>query len=308
MKMFKMNTLKVNLMLVFTMLSLQAWGVDSSSNTITLSTQKDIGTFQAAHDVRANSASAQALASSIFQNGFEGSDSAPAITNFNASLSSIMVGESTSLSWTTDSVTSCTPSSGTGGWSSVGIDLPNGNTQIEFSTEGTSEFTLTCFGAAGQDISTVVVTATNPTSACDVGLTSNKMKEWNTFFGAVWPAPVSRETRVRVPELGYYAVRFETGDVVDSGAVATFEASGTAGQRILSISETPGCFDVATECKAEGRKTGIGWNTTGSGHGCELKSHTSYYWNVTFTDGFTPGSSTCLGTFCDTYLWVINQD
>lgn len=276
---FTMNTLKVSFLLVSTTLSLQAWAADD-----------------------------QPLASPIFQNGFEGSSSPPTITDFSASSSSIMVGESTSLSWTTDSVSYCTPSDGTGGWSSVGIDLPNGDTQIEFSTEGTSEFTLTCFGAGDQDISTVAVIVSDPSSACDVGLTSSVMKEWNSFFGSVWPGPKSRETRVRVPELGYYSVHFETGDVADSGAVSTFEASGTDGSRILSISETPGCFDVAPECKAQGRKSGIGWTTTGNGDGCQLKSHTSYYWNVTFTDGYTPGSSTCLGTFCDTYLWVINED
>jgi len=231
---------------------------------------------------------------------------AAAITNFAVSPNTADTGADLTLtfSWASANTDSCY-----GSW-------PNSDGLLSSGTDSTdvtniqpgAQYTLTCISLYDEAVSTVAVTVTDPAPTCDVTLTSRRLRNWNTIFGAAWPAPASRETRVSVPDTGYYAVAFDTEEVVDTGAVSTFEASSTHGQRILSISEIPGCFDVPRECKAEGRTTGIGWNTTGSGGGCHLKSNTTYYWNVTFTDGETPGSSTCLGTECETYLWVINSD
>lgn len=302
-----MSALKTSFLLVFATLSLQAWGVEFSSKANKQSARENNGTYQTTNGVSSSQASDDTIPS-IFGNGFEFVPSPPAITGFEASLTSLSVGDSTTLNWSTENTSSCTPSNGTGGWDSLDIDVPSGSAQVEISTEGTHEFNLTCFGSLGQVDSTVAVTATSLPPACDVGLTSSTMKEWNTFFGTAWPGPTSREMRVTIPEFGYFAVHFETGDVVDSGAVATFETSGVTGHRTISISETPGCFEVASECKGDGRGSSMGWNTTGSGGGCHLKPNTSYYWNVTFTDGFTPSSSSCEGTFCLTFLWVLNTD
>lgn len=231
---------------------------------------------------------------------------ASSITSFTVTPNTAETGDDVTLtfSWASENTTDCF-----GSWPNSDNLPSSGTDTLSVSDiQPGAQFTLECMNLFDQDVATVAVTVTDPAFTCDVGLTSNKVRNWNTIFGAVWPAPASRESRVSVPDFGYYAARFETGDVVDTGAVSTFEASGTAGSRILSISSVAGCFDVPSECKAEGRTTGIGWNTTGSGNGCQLKPNTTYYWNITFTDGYTPGSSSCLGTFCETYLWVLNSD
>ena len=169
-------------------------------------------------------------------------------------------------------------------------------------------FTLICANLHDEVTATAALTVNEPAPTCDVGLTSKRERSWTSIFGSVWPGPDARQTRVDVPDTGYYSVRFDTGSTVDTGAVTTFEASGTAGGRITAISEISGCFDVDSTCKTGGRVSAMQWNTTDSGSGCKLKANTTYYWNITFTNGYTPGTSSCLGTFCETYLRVINSD
>ncbi len=231
---------------------------------------------------------------------------ATSITSFTVTPNTADTGADVTLtfSWASENATDCF-----GSWpNSDNLNPVGTDTYLASNIQPGTQFTLECMNLFDQDEATVAVTVTDPAPTCDVGLTSSKVRNWNIIFGADWPAPASRESRVSVPDFGYYAARFETGTVQDTGAVSTFEASGTAGSRILSISEIAGCFDVAKECKAEGRTTGIGWNTTGIGGGCQLKPNTTYYWNVTFTNGDSPSSSTCIGTYCETYLWVINSD
>ena len=96
-------------------------------------------------------------AESIFADSYE---SAATITSFEASPDFLAEGESTTLSWSTDSATSCTPSGGTGGWDTLRIGLPSGNEIVTIATEGVYEFTLTCQGATGTSVqSTVTVEA-----------------------------------------------------------------------------------------------------------------------------------------------------
>jgi len=231
---------------------------------------------------------------------------AATITSFTVSPNTADTGSDVTLTFSWNSVN--TSGGCFSNWTAENLPSSGSDTISVTDIQPGKQYILECLNLFDQDEATVAVTVTDPVATCDVGLSSSKVRNWNTIFGAIWPAPVSRETRVSIPEFGYYAARFETGDVVDTGAVSTFEASGTAGSRILSISEIAGCFDVPRECKAEGRTTGIGWNTTGSGGGCQLKPNTTYYWNVTFTNGYSPSSSTCAGTFCETYLWVINSN
>ena len=228
------------------------------------------------------------------------------ITSFTVSPNTADMGSdvSVTLTWESVNTDSCY-----GSWPNSDDLLSSGTDIINYiDIQNSINFTLICINVFDEATDTASLTVNDVSPACDVTLTSRRDKEWTSLFSSVWPMPTSRETRVAIPETGYYAVRFETGDYVDTGAVSTFEASGSSGTRLLSISETPGCFDVADECKTGGRKTSIGWDTTGEGSGCQLKHNTVYYWNITFTDGAIPGSSSCLGTFCETYLWVINSD
>ena len=129
------------------------------------------------------------------------------------------------------------------------------------------------------------------------------------MFSTPWPGPSQAQIRVGLPEFGYYAVEFATGSVVDAGLLSNIEASATHGIRLGAISETAGCFDVADEYRyVWGRSGGIVWDLTGENDGCDLKPNTTYYWNMTFTDGINPDLSSCSGSYCETYLVPINPD
>ena len=146
-----------------------------------------------------------------------------------------------------------------------------------------------------------------PPEDCNVTLQGD-VTGWYTAFRTSWPKPSSGQKMLSVKERGYRSIKFKTGSVVDSGAYSSFEAAGTKGSRFMALSDTEGCFDVTKECMARGRTTGIGWSTTGIPGGCQLKPNTTYYWNMTFTDGSNPASSSCVGSLCRAWFWVINND
>ena len=172
-----------------------------------------------------------------------------------------------------------------------------------------AEYTLTCMNVLDEVSVTVTVDVTTPAPTCDVKLTSKLLKNWTTSFGSVFPGPnFTRVAFAAVPATGYTSYTFETGDAQDDGSVATFQANGTSGGRLIAISEVPGCFDVDAECMATGRDTTIDWDTTGtSSSACQLKADTRYYWNITFTDGADPQSTDCESD-CYAGLVVVNSD
>ena len=246
----------------------------------------------------------------IYSADFENTPQPVEITSFTVLPGSITEGESIELTWQVKYAAECTPANGTDGWDSTLITLPGGSVQLDITSAGSFDFTLTCLGEIDQASSTRTVEVDALPSTCNVTLTDRTVKTWFSVFGVSWPGPTYNETRVRIPMFGYYAVAFNTGDVVDSGALSNFEASGTHGIRLAAISETPGCFDVVDECKEtwSTRSGIIVWETDGQPGGCPLKPNTSYYWNVTFTDGSDPDSSSCIGSFCETFLTVANPE
>jgi hypothetical protein len=196
-----------------------------------------------------------------------------------------------------------------GSWP-AGVDLPSSGTVDVNVTDVQPglEFTLTCASPFDQDQATVPVTVTDP-SVCDVTLTNSYFRSWAISFGAAFPGPnFTRIGFAYVPADGFTAYTFNTGDAEDGGYVATFQANGTGGSRKISFSEVPGCFDVEPNCVASGRDSDLEWDTTGtSSTACQLKKQTTYYWNITFTDGADPDSSSCPND-CYAGLVINNPD
>ena len=144
-------------------------------------------------------------------------------------------------------------------------------------------------------------------SDCSTVTLTGRNITWNGFFKDSWPGPKTEKKRVNIPETGYLSLRFRTGNVQDTGAVSSIEAAGTHGYRLGAISECKGKFEAPTACVWRwGTSGGIRWSTEGGD--CELKSNTTYYWNMTFTDGVDPSTSRCIGTYCETWLIAVNND
>ena len=139
-------------------------------------------------------------------------------------------------------------------------------------------------------------------------LTAATNREWTQVFRDAWPQPVSAQKRLYIPTRGYYSVSFNTGNVSDAGFFTNIEASGTIGYRLGAVSECPGDFNVQDECQYKwGGNGGIFWSTNDRAGYCQLKANTTYYWNLTFTDGINPDSSRCVGSYCETYFQVSNR-
>jgi len=233
-----------------------------------------------------------------------------AITSFIATPASINAGGSTTLNWTTTNATSCTPSGGTGGWSTYSVPLPNGSVAINIPTAGSYTFSLTCQdGSGGSAVkSTVVVVNTvNPTPQCTSGALAGQIVDWKDFWLVDWPKPTYDNRYATIPQTGYYALKFNTGNIVTKGKLYTIETTVTDGVRFGAISQCPGDFSVADECDYMwGISGGISWSTDGSA-GCQLAPNSTYYFNVTFTDGNDPTSSTCSSAPCITKIQNYNR-
>ena len=67
------------------------------------------------------------------------------------------------MTWAVSNADSCTPSGGTGGWSSKTINPAGGSTNVTVNIAGSYSFTLECSGGGATDSASVAVTATDPT-------------------------------------------------------------------------------------------------------------------------------------------------
>jgi len=232
------------------------------------------------------------------------------ITSFVATPDSVTTGETTTLSWTTENATSCTPSGGEGDWDLVSIDLPSGQATVEVTTEGDLTFTLTCEGVAGAAAVANEIVVVNPDlSACSPSPLSGNIKTWKDFWLVDFPAPLSDKRLAFIQRFGYLAIEFETGNVVDDGKMSAIETTFEDGLRLGSFSKCPGDFDVTPECDYTwGNGGGLRWATNGRSLACQLEPNTTYYFNITFTDGFDRTKSSCdvNAVACVTNLDVLN--
>ncbi len=232
---------------------------------------------------------------------------AVAITSFSASPASIAAGDSTTLSWATQNATSCTPSGGTGGWNAKSISLPNGSTQITAAAAGSYSFTLTCQDASGATAVKSSVVLVSPASQCATPALSGSVVAWKSFWLVDFPKPTYDNRYATVPRTGYLALEFNTANIVSKAKISTIESTVTDGVRLGSISQCPGDFDVPPECDhVWGLSGGIIWTTDGSA-GCQLAPNTTYYFNLTYTDGVNPSTTTCSSSPCITTIQNINR-
>lgn len=223
---------------------------------------------------------------------------------------------SVTLRWTTENAVACY-----GSWVGGSGQLTNLNGSNVRSFKNVASdmtFTLTCEGSIAEDpvekTARIDVVA-RQTKSCDNVSLGGLVKPWGGSGGVLriaWPGPRSQIEAVQIPELGYLALEFDTGSVQANGQVATIEYAGTPGARLGSISSCAGDFDVPNECKyVWGAGGGIIWDTTGTVKGaCQLQPQKTYYWNITFTEGVKPADNTsrCTGSYCQTWLQVVNPN
>ena len=232
-----------------------------------------------------------------------------AITSFAASPATIAEGDSTLLSWNTENAVSCTPSGGAGGWSALSIGLPTATTTITIATAGTYTFTLTCQDSSGgQAVATTSVVVDVEPDACPTPALSGTTTTWASFWLQQFPDPRYDNRYATINRTGYLAIEFNTGDVVANGKLFTVETTVTDGVRLGAISECPGDFDVAPECDSVwGIGGGLGWATDGYVGACQLQPNTTYYFNVTYTDGVSGATTSCNSSPCITTIQHVRR-
>ncbi len=233
---------------------------------------------------------------------------AVAITSFTAVPSALTVGEGATLSWSTVNADSCTPSGGTADWISLGSLPSSGNEVIVINDAGNYSFGLTCVGSEGQQSQSVSVVVSPVGQSCDSVTLAGNNVEWASFWSTSFPGPVYENvTNWIVPQKGYLALEFNTANFVDNGKISALENASTPGIRTGSISTCPGDFDVPAECRYQwGLGGGLRWATNGKLDACPLDSNTTYYFNITFTDGADINSSTCNASPCRVNLQHYN--
>ena len=233
-----------------------------------------------------------------------------AITAFTATPDAINEGESTTISWTTENAVSCTPSGGASGWSLVEIDLPDGEIEIPIASEDVVTFILTCEGAGGDpDVAEVEVTVRSNRTVCYDSPLLGTTWAWSDFWGVEFPLPTYDNKLVDVYRFGYDAFEFNTGSVVDNGLLVTVGVTFTQGTRLGAITKCPGDFNAPPECQHSwGIGGGIEWATDGLEGACQLEPDTTYYLNITFTDGFDKTESSCEKSPCYTKVQAVNRD
>jgi len=237
---------------------------------------------------------------------------AVAISSFTVSPLSLTEGESVTISWAALNATSCAASSNLVAWS--GAVQTSGSVATAINTAGTYALNLTCQGEAGpvSRTASVIVTAPVPpdpkTTVCTAPTLSGTTVAWENFWKTAFPGPSYNNTNTAITRSGYLALEFNTGNIVDNGYLGTVGNTITSGVRLGAISECPGDFDVASDCThIWGIGGGISWATNGTSSACELQPNTTYYFNVTFTDGSNSTSSSCTSSQCIATIQHFNR-
>jgi hypothetical protein len=248
------------------------------------------------------------------------------IDTLDATPSTILVGESTVVSWTTTNADSCTPSQGAGGWDQQAIALPDGSSgPLTINTAGAYSFRLDCENATPDTTfrtKSVQVNEVPPDPGAGdvcpeeyVSPLSGNVVSWESVNNFLWPNPSYAENTISIPRAGYLAIEFNTGDNTEiDGGMTTLTVTGTEGSRLGSISECPGDFsqhlpDILNKCTRTWFIGGtLNWSTqtVPDFYECALEPDTTYYLNLTFTDGESAETDRCVGSVCRTRLRVFH--
>jgi PKD repeat protein len=170
---------------------------------------------------------------------------AASIGFFAASPSTVTVGQSTSLSWSTSNATSCTATGGTGsdGWTGTEGPSSTGTSVGPFSVPGPVTYTLTCTGAGGasSSVSTGVIVTAALAAQPTVSLKANGHSSLTIAPGAsaslTWASS-------------------SASSCVASGGAGSDNWSGTQATSSLGVSVgpdvTPGVYTYTLTCNGAG--------------------------------------------------------
>ena len=245
----------------------------------------------------------------VFSDNFESPNVAVFVTSFTATPNVIDESGTTTLSWSVVNAEFCEATGGTADWTETEITLPSGSTNVTIGTAGTYTFLLECQGGeSDQQTQSEMVTVNDAPQACDTVTLSGNIVNWGSFWSASFPGPVYENvSNWIIAQKGYLAIEFNTADFIDDGKITLLENSTTPGIRTGAYSECPGDFNVPAECKYTwGLGGGLRWATYGKLDSCELTPDTTYYFNVTFTDGEDLNTSTCSDSPCMINMQHIN--
>src|SRR5271166_4908097 len=98
------------------------------------------------------------------------------IVNIVASLKTIVLGQSVTVSWTSSYATSCTASASPNESDWSGSEVANGSQSVKPASEGTVTYTILCTGAGGSAPGSTSVTATTNTSS-NLAITSGPLPD-----------------------------------------------------------------------------------------------------------------------------------
>jgi hypothetical protein len=226
------------------------------------------------------------------------------ITSFIASPNPVISGDSVTVEWSVENGVSCTSGGKKIPWRNQ-VPEPNSGSRSFNMTTGTWDFILTCSDASGGTDSKTVfveVVENTQTSNCPSSTPiSGNVTSWKGMFGVDFPMPIYISLRyLAVPRFGYSSIKFNTKNFVDSGKFSSIASTQTAGIRLATLTECPGDFSasVPDSCRyIWGSGGGLKWQTDGT-PGCALEPNKDYYFNITYTNGISGASSTCLSTPC----------
>ena len=221
------------------------------------------------------------------------------VVTFSSSATSVTEGQTITLSWTTQNAASCSTA---GAWSGP-VDKDGGSRNITLTTAGSYTYTLDCVGTGGDTLSrSVTVIVQEPVvvpTSCPTPALFGTSVPWKTFWGKDFPGPAFGDRLLDIPRTGYTAIEFDTEDFYGVGSFLLIQTTTSPGVKFGAISECPGDFDVKPLCDhVWGLSQGITWGTIGHPSTCQLKAGTKYYFNVTFTDGAEPSTTSCVSKKC----------
>jgi hypothetical protein len=229
------------------------------------------------------------------------------------------------IHWTTSDVDTCVTSGGNADWD--GYQIPAGDVasgefflDVDFteSTEFTLECTRTVDNVADNDLITINVDTVCDISPLAIDMTATARNaltvDWADLFGKTWPEPFTSTKTIVVETSRYMALKFTTPTDVGEfdGGIRSVDHPETNGGRYAAISQCPGDFENVINggsraCKQTITTTGtLRWTTAPNPefNECILQPGTTYYYNITFTDGINNDVDACTGTPCLTNLDV----